>query len=570
MQSLIGRVVNFRYEILEKTGEGDLFSVYRTRDKVLNRLMAVKVLHKDYAQDSEFSLRLVSQARQLINITHPNLVKINDAEAAQDAVYIAEEHVRGINLKERIKRIAPFPVSSAVDVAIGCAQGLEYLHRNGVVHGDFRPQKVLMGPEGEIKVTGAGVALAFGENEEKLTLNLMKRAHYCAPELFQGHRPDERADVYALGVTLFEMLTAAVPFDAETPIAIAVMHARDPVPSPRAINAAVPRAIEGIINKALAKNPADRYQSMREMLLDLRSVQESLRVGRPLNWSPEDPSYREQVELSAKSEGKEESVWKSLGKAALLVALVAAVVFGGVMLLTGTAPPDVAVPNLVGVSLEQAQKTLDEMGLRLEVVNQDYSEQYDKGEIYFTDPQSGQLVKPDSVVRVYVSKGSKFVRIPGVTGLPESEARKVLAEAGILVGDVSNEYSPKVPAGNVISQSPKVGTRVEHTKAIVSLVISLGADPTAIEQTVTPSDTAADSSITDVGKIRKLNIRFSMPADGQRHVVKIVVKDDTGEWTALEEEHGPSEKVAASIQVSGDKAEIITYLDGKEINRQFK
>jgi len=169
---------------------------------VMNRMTAVKVLRPEYCDGGDFPARLLGRARKLIPINHPNVTRVLEAEQTDEGVYVSEEHVRGIDLKERIRRIAPFTVASAVDVSVAVAQALDHLHRNGIVHGDLRPHKVLVGPEGEVKVTGAGLAFAFSEQEDKRTLALMRAAHYASPEAFEGRLPDERSDIYALGVII--------------------------------------------------------------------------------------------------------------------------------------------------------------------------------------------------------------------------------------------------------------------------------------------------------------------------------------------------------------------------------
>ncbi len=574
MKSLVGQVINFRYEILEKTSEGSTFTVYRTRDKVMNRLAAVKVLKGEYTSDADFYQRLVMQARLLVPLSHPALTKVHEAEVGQDCVYIAEEHVRGIDLSERIRRIAPFTVASAVDVAVPVAQALEYLHRNGLIHGDLRPDKVLMGPDGEVKVTGAALALAAVNKQDRHALGIMRSAHYAAPELFEGVRQDERTDVYALGVIIYEMLTGVRPFDGETPIAIAMKHARDPVPSPRVINVGIPRAVEGIIIKALAKDPSARYQTAREMLIDLRSVQESLRVGKPLSWSPQDPAGR--PEEASLAEETQESIWKSILKAGALVGLVAVVVFALFMVLVKSTPPNVTIPAVIGMSLEQARAKLTESGLQMEQAGQDYNEKFDEGEIYFSDPQYGDQVKKGAVVQVYVSQGSRSVRTPGVIAMSEGKAREVMENAGFAVRNVTTEFSSSVPAGDVIRQTPKPGMRVDRDKMVADLTVSGGPDTSIVGPSTDTNEPTSDqlNSTTEPqpspsAKERKFTIRFVVPPGSSREV-EIKVKDDNGQWTALDELHEGGDKVSATISATGKNVEIVTYLDGKEVDKQVK
>lgn len=573
--SLIGQVVNFRYEILEKTGEGNLFAVYRTRDKVMNRLAAVKVVNPPFSADAEFCSSLVARAQMLIPLAHPNVARVFEAEMAQDAVFVAEEHVRGINLKERIRRISPFTVASAVDVGCAVLQGLDYLHRSGIVHGGLRPERVLMGPEGEVKLTSAGLAFAY-EGEERRTLALMRGVHYSAPEMFDGKGPDELCDIYAIGVILYEMLTGSLPFEAETPLAVAMKQARDAAPSPRILNAGIPRSLEAIILKALSKDPAARFQSAREMLAQMLALQESLRVGRP---APV-PANESRVLQDEAEEApvREESLWKSFGKAAALFAFVFIVVFGAFMLLVSSTPPDVTVPDVVGMKQEDAQARLSEAGLKLQVDREDYHEKYDSGTIYFSDPQAGRQVKKNSIVRVYVSKGSRTVRVPGVVGISQASAEESLKQAGIAIRTVGTDYSSSVAAGDVIRQTPRAGSRIEREGAAVDLVVSLGSNPDATlpqdEAASSEESTNQESSSSSSGgsyEPRKLRVRFALPDSITKNVrVQLVVKDDSGEWTALDEEHTGGDTVSTTITATGKRVEIKTYIDGKEVDKQYK
>lgn len=565
----IGQVVNFRYEILEKTGEGAYFTVFRTRDKVMNRLIATKVLKPEYASDAEFCSRLITRARLLVPLSHPNLTKVFEADTSADATYIAEEHVRGIDLKERIRRIAPFTVSAAVDIALSMAQGLDYLHRNGIVHGDLRPQKVLIGPEGEVKITGAGLALASVAQEDRRSLDLMRTAHYAAPEIFDGARPDEQSDIYSLGIILYEMMTGALPFDADTPLAIAVQHARDPVPSARALNTGVPRAIDGIISKALEKAPEARYPSVQDLLSDLRSAQESLRLGKSLAWSPQD--HPAQTASTAEPQRqREETVWQFLGKSLLLVGVVALVVGVAFVALFRSTPPDVNVPDVTGMTATDARTHLEQVGLEMALEREDFNEKYDEGQIYFTTPQAGEPVKKGTVVQIFVSKGPRYRKVPSVAGMSEARARQVLADASFTIGDARTVYSSSVPAGDVVSQSPKSGTRAERN-AVIDLTVSLGPDPTAVEATQPDASAEPDSSDNvSQSQTRRLNIRFTVPEGGGLKKIEIVVKDESGEHTEYLEYHDPGDEVSTTVNAVGKDVEIRTLVDGKEVDRQIK
>lgn len=567
----IGQLINARYEVLEKTGEGSLFTVFRTRDRIANRLLAVKVLKPEYAAEPEVASAIVTHAEQLVPLAHANLTQVTEARRADDVVYLAEEHVRGMNLKDRIRRIAPFTVASAVDVAMAIAGALDYLHRAGLLHGDLRPQKVLMGPEGDIKVTGSGLALATSGHDDLRSLALMRAVHYSAPELFDGARPSPQTDMYSLGVVLYEMLTGTLPFLADSAITVAMKHMKDPVPSARDRNAGIPRALEGIIARAMAKNPDERYDSAAEMYADLASARDSLRLGRPLSWSPGEKAAAPESEVAMPRVQAEESIWKGLAKALLLVTLVAAVVFAGIAFLMRGAPGEVTIPDLLGLTASAARDRLEPLTLTLEVDREDYNEKYDEGEIFFSAPQSGERVKEETAVRVYVSKGPRNAAIPDVVGVSESRAVEVLREYDFLVGGTDQVYSATVPAGDIVRQSPAAATKAPRNSK-VSLIVSLGPDPASVAPPEPEPPTEPEAEVTappEDSPLRKLRVNFTVPDGGPRKV-QIIVKDDTGEWTALDEDHEGGDKVSTTINATGKRVEIRTYMDGKLVDRQTK
>jgi len=418
-----------------------------------------------------------------------------------------------MDLKERIRRIAPFTVASGVDVAIGIASALDYLHRAGLTHGDLRPQKVLVGPEGEVKVTGAGLSAAMSGHDDLRSLGLMRAVHYSAPELFDGSPASAQTDIYALGIILYEMLTGSLPFHADSAITVATKHKTEPVPSARNLNAGIPRELDGIVMRAMAKEPEERYETAAEMLADLMSVQESLRIGRPASRADGGKGRPDETEHGPVALPREESIWKGLARALLLVALVAAVVFAGITFLMGTSPGDVTVPDLTGLTSQQAGNRLSPMGLMLEVEREDYNEKYDEGEI----------------------------------------------------------YSSTVPAGSVVRQTPRSGRKAPR-KSRVSLVVSLGTDPSSEEPEeveTTPQVEPDETEEDDSSPLRKLRVRFALPEGGQRKI-QIIVKDETGEWTALDEDREGGEAVETTINATGKRVEIRTYVDGKLVDRQVK
>ncbi len=292
--ALINRVLAGRYEILEFIGEGPLLAAYRARDRAQNRVVALKILIPQRAADhGAISEKLRSGLGEVIAFSHPSITRTFDVgsdEGNGAGVFVSEEYIRGIDLKERIRRAAPFQLTAATDCAVALAEALEFAHARGIAHGDVRPQNVLIGPEGQVKLSGFGVAEAQNTALYQDPGLLARVVAYVAPDAAASSHPTASADLYALGVILFEMLTGDLPFKGDNAFQTALKHAQEPVPSPRSINPGIPRALDGVVQKALGKRPEERYLLASDMLTDLREVRDSLRYGKSLAWSPLDRS----------------------------------------------------------------------------------------------------------------------------------------------------------------------------------------------------------------------------------------------------------------------------------------
>jgi serine/threonine-protein kinase len=291
---MVNRIVAGRYEVLESLGEGPLLAAYRARDRSLNRIVTLKTVLPAYASSQEVVDSLKEGLSQTLSLTHHNIARTYDVGVDEETgiVYLAEEFVRGIDLKERIRRAAPFQLSAATETAIAVAEGLEMAHARGIAHGDVRPGNILIGPEGQIKLTNLGVAAAQNRIVASDPALLLRVVGYVAPDAGRTAAPTPSADLYALGVILFEMLTGEMPYSGDNAVQVALKHAQEPIPSPRQVNAGVPVALDGIVRKALGKTPETRYASADRMLRDLRAVRDALRYGKSLSWSPLDSEER--------------------------------------------------------------------------------------------------------------------------------------------------------------------------------------------------------------------------------------------------------------------------------------
>jgi eukaryotic-like serine/threonine-protein kinase len=496
------RLLNSRYEVGEKIGEGSFFAVYRGRDTQSGRAVAIKIVSDEHAGDREFAERLQAEALAAARLDHPHIVAVYDAWVEGGRVAIASEFVRGIDLKERVRRVAPFPLAVAIDIAAAVSEALEYAASQGLSHGDLRPENILVTPEGQVKLADFGVGAAVCASSRLQMSALLHSAHYLPPEVAQGKAPSAPSDVYAVGAILFEMLSGQPPFQADTPFAIAVKHLHEPPPSLRRQNAGVPKAVEGIVLKCLQKDPAARYPNPAALLADLRGVREALRFGKPLTWSPVPepvpPAAGRGAEAAPRTAPPapvptpvpprrppaERASGGFLGEPStrilVVLPLMALVLAGAVfaMFVLGTrAPRDTTVPNVLGMTGDEAKRHLADLGLGMHIARESFDEKAAPGTVTATDPPPDQQVKQGRAVDVWISKGPKPAIVPNLLGLTETEARARISEAKLSVGEVRHEFDEIVPIGQIISQEPAAQTQVERRSGSVSFVVSKGPEP---------------------------------------------------------------------------------------------
>ncbi|MCS6948851.1 MAG: protein kinase [bacterium] len=558
----MSRVLAGRYEPLEKLGEGSLFAAYRARDLETNALVTVKLLLPAFADDTALvkALRECFHAASALN--HPRIARILQVTEHEGQLVLVTEFVRGINLKERIRRVAPFTLSVGIDIALAVAEGLESAHRAGIIHGDLRPHNIIVSQEGLVKVTDFGLLPAFQASPLAQTVWLTRAAPYLPPEVSEGWQITPAADVYALGVILFEMITGGVPFPADTPVAIALRHAKDPPPSPRAVNPGVPRAVEGIVLKAMQKLPEQRYPDISSMLQDLRAVHDALRFGKPLSWSPLELPAERAASVSRPREtrpAESEDVEMRFIRSSLrvLAALAALVVVAVVVLVVWVTRPVkvVAVPDLQGKPLVEARRLAREADLNLVIRQEEYNEQFPAGTVYLVQPEAGTQVKAGSAVQVWVSKGSRMVEVPDVQGLSEVEARRRLVEAGLQVGKVEEKPHLTVPAGTVLSQSPPPKRRVNR-EAPVDLVISSGTPLPAVPEV------AAERGFEVVVPVRG--------NPGEMVQVRLEVQDALGVYTILDEPHAAGEQLIVPVRVRGRPVVFRLYFNNQLVHEEVR
>lgn len=568
---MIGKIINYRYEVLEKCGDGSFFSVYKARDKVLNRLVAVKVLSPQYAENCEFAERMISEAQSVTDLNHPHIGKVFESDSMNGVYFTTVEYVRGMNLKERIRRASPFPVSYAVDIALAVAHALDYAHKSGVVHGDIRPHNILTSPEGQVKLTDFGTAQALSAFPEIREATALRSVRYQSPEVIRGEPAQPESDIYSLGVVLFEMLTGSVPYDGTTSAAVAARQLQDKVPSTQALNAGVPAMLNEIVMKAMHKDPSQRYSSAAEFAAALGKVKEWLRTGQTPAWPPEQAGEESEEENRLyRPDERSENFLKTaviMLLAVLGIAIATSIIV--IMLTGGLRSNELRVPDLIGKTFKQAEEIASRTGLQIQDYRREFNEGVPEGQIYLTNPKAGSTVpKERPVIQVWISKGPKMLIVPNVVGMSADDARRRIADVGFVAGQTLSEYSDSVVAERVIRQTPLAGQKLEPLSP-VDVVVSLGPEPQPIDQPEMggeeqPDSTGADISPGSTPREREFTIDVNIPAAArQAQNVQIKVTDAYGETVAYEDMHQPGDSFSHVIRGFGEDVEIRVYVGSR-------
>ena len=477
--NLEGKLLGGRYEIIEKIGNGGMATVYRATDKVLKRDVAVKILRDEFTTDEEFIKRFEVEAQSAARLTHPNIVSIYDVGVEDNFNYIVMELIRGKTLKEIIlEEKGPLPWKWSVNVAIQIASALETAHRNNIIHRDIKPHNIIITEDGIAKVTDFGIAKAVSNSTITAFGTTIGSVHYFSPEHARGGFTDAKSDLYSLGVVLYEMVTGKVPFDADTPVSVALKHMQEKPQEPIEVNPNVPMAVNKIIMKALQKDTNLRYQTATDMLDDLRKALKDP-DGDFVDDEEYDPTAKTQVlhtemynnvrgdkkqNKDNKKDGKFKAFIKKHKKLSIFIGLILlfTLSLGGTMLaLNLTNPAEVDMPNVVGLSQDEAKQDIEEAKLVFEVAGEEYNKDVPEGFVIsqkaeddlgdFTTTPQNKKVKEGSKVLVKISKGQEKTTVPNVEGKEKEEAIKMLEDAKLQV-EVIEETSKTVKEGYVISQ----------------------------------------------------------------------------------------------------------------------
>ncbi len=489
MENLKDKIINNRYRIEHVIGVGGMAVVYSAIDLSTNTRVAVKVLKDEFLESSTSKKRFVSESKIIEMLSHENIVKIYNVGFNDDLYYIVMEYVDGISLKQYIDQEGRLTLNESIYFMTQVAKALAHAHSKGVVHRDIKPQNIMLLRDGSVKVMDFGIA----KYAKSATLTLHDKAigsvHYISPEQVNGQKCDARSDIYSAGITFYEMLTGKVPFDADTPVSVALKQIKELPRAPKSIFEDIPSSVNEIILRAISKRPEDRYQTADALLEDLQRVKRdtSITFGYNIKFLVEskNPNLDErptevlEVVPQGKSTGRNwfnsltqnQKIWMIIGSVTLTLAILTFTALG----IFGTVfSKDVKVPDLSGKHISEVINGDEYPYFEIEIAGEQYSDKYAKGEILKQTPEDGLTVKKGCEISVWVSLGKELIKIPDVKNTASSAALIRLSSLGF-VCTLESEYNASVPKGEVIKTLPEIGAEIEKGSS-VTVYVSKGAN----------------------------------------------------------------------------------------------
>jgi len=613
---MIGKTLGNRYSILEEIGGGGMAVVYKARCNLLNRIVAIKVLRPEFSNDEEFVRRFRREAQAAASLSHPNIVGIYDVGEEDHLHYIVMEYVEGKTLKELIREKAPMNLLEVIEIGKQICDALECAHRNKIIHRDIKSHNIIINSEGRVKVTDFGIArAATGATITNTGNNIFGSVHYFSPEQAKGETVDERSDIYSLGVILYEAFTGKLPFEGQTPVAVALKQIQE---RPRNISEIIPGfppALELIIQKCLSKDPENRFQSAAQLKEELTQVAEdpAVKYFDSVNLEHTLILDKGSNQLPGKNNGmkkkKRNSPLKIIGMALLALILFAVFAWiGGNLARKYLEVPEIAVPNVVGLSEEEAAERLKEKNLKFTVIDRVHDDA-PIGQVIAQDPEANSIVKVNHPgINLIVSKGPKTAVVPKIIGLSEQEGITLIKNSGFQPGSISQSNSDEFPEGIIMDQNPRAGLELPED-TLINFVVSLGPEfkqinvPSLIgrnideaikilaeqnikvgEITKKPSDVSentvidqnpkAGESMDPNGKIdlvvssgplkmKNINLDIRLPSEPEEFTVTIKVSDDLGSRTVYSQKHRPEDSPLQVTVEGAGEMHIEVWLDDK-------
>lgn len=489
-------ILDNRYEIIQQIGVGGMAKVYKAKDRLLDRFVAIKVLKEQYAEDDEFLKKFNNEAQSAAKLNHINIVNVydigQDLFEGKKIYYIVMEYVEGETLKDLIDSEGQLSNHDIIDYSVQIAQALKSAHNSGIIHRDIKPQNILIDKYGLAKVTDFGIARVSSNATITYTSSILGTVHYISPEQAKGKIVDEKSDLYSLGAVMYEMATGKVPFDADNSVGIAVMHIQDKAKPAKELNPNLSEHLNYVIMKLLEKEPANRFLNASELIDSLenpqvndyeKSMDETAKI--PIvvpnkeqkKKKAENKDKKKEEEAVYVSPTDEETTSTKKDKPIKLwpIALLALILVGAVYyFLSRPTDTQIEMPTVINLTQEKAVKELEKRGLKANILRTEESDEYDKGKVMKQDPEANTKVDKGTIVNLVISAGRE-VAVPDLSGLTVAEAEEALKDVGLLIGRTSTEYDDIVAKDLILKQDPKPDTNIQAGSK-VDVVVSAGAE----------------------------------------------------------------------------------------------
>ena len=534
MSDLTGELIDNRYLLQRLIASGGMATIYAGIDTRLDRPVAVKIMHAHLANDEAFVSRFIKEAKATAALSHPNIVSIQDQgwnEGGPPAVFLVMELVEGSTLRDFLNQQGAVSIEQMFQLMTPVISALAAAHKIGIIHRDIKPENILISKDGRVKVADFGLArnMAIGQTMTVESSVVLGSVSYLSPEQVQRGVADARSDIYAVGIVLFEMLTGGKPYEGETPIQIAYRHVNDRIPTLQSIKSDIPITISELVHAATAPNPDHRPKDAEELLNKFREIQAQIdpkkrQMSLELDLPPsmmKSVTKRGKVSVGSALEGLKEKTSQLISTKPIKVSkpedsigtkkrkvskrvkrnriiallLLIGLVFGGFRLLN---IGKISVPSLVGMSQTEASKSLEPLGLDLEIIEEVFSEDIPKGRVIASEPGGGGKISPDEKVGLILSKGQERILIPRLNGLTPDVASAQLSSLGLTVGEINEIFDMKIAAGYVIATEPKETIAVKR-KTIVNLIVSKGVEQISLQSYVGKGGEQALSELTEMG-----------------------------------------------------------------------